>query len=368
MREVVLRLRVDRDDDRAAVTLAGDDGARVAAWVQDAPPGGTQVELSRPHPGTMALVVVDEVITAVRLADGYAAATRRQEERRAASFPLGGPWVLEVDGPVIADGGHTGFHGGRLMVAWTGPEPRPRPAELDAQRARWLAGLAAAARRPVHRRLALRRDAEAVVVHEGSTSPAQGGEALLWPPITGPGGVLLRHAVVTDDGRDTHAAPQRPWLVRADGTVTQLPFELGVSPLLALPGDRWLLPGLDAVWRDDYDEPLGVLDATGGIAPFLLGGRPLPVSRILREAAPELLASLPSPDPHQDVPWQTLAAGLDRATGALQVAIGIDRVGEDPDLDATTLLVVRLHPAGAAPPTEIARLASTPRAEVVVAF
>ncbi len=65
----------------------------------------------------------------------------------------------------------------------------------------------------------------------------EGGEILLWPPIAGPEGVLLRHAIVTDEGNHHETAPQPPWLVRADGTVTQLVgFELGVSPLLALPG------------------------------------------------------------------------------------------------------------------------------------
>jgi hypothetical protein len=50
--------------------------------------------------------------------------------------------------------------------------------------------------------------------------------------------------------------------VRPDGTVTRLPFDVGVSPLLALPDGRWLLPGCDPLWRDNCDEPLEILDAT----------------------------------------------------------------------------------------------------------
>ncbi len=341
------------------MALFGADGGMVAAWVQ-ADHEGHRIELSRSHDGEVALVVVDEVITAVRLPDGHVAGSGRAGRGIEASFPLDGTWTLEIAGELTVDGGQTGYQGGVLGFYWD--EPAPDPAEREAERARIYAEHAAVASRPIRRRLALRRDTGVVVVHDGSVSPAAGGEALLWPPIVGPTGVLLRHAIVTDEGRRFDEAPQSPWFVHADGTITRLPFVLGVSPLLALDDDRWLLPGCDPVWRDGYDEPLSVLDATGTIEPLLVGGRPVPVSRVLREAAPKLLASLEPIDPNQEVPWQTVSARLEPGTHELLMAIEIDA-----QEDVTTVLAVRLPLAGTLPPRVIARFESTPRAQIAVA-
>jgi hypothetical protein len=152
--------------------------------------------------------------------------------------------------------------------------------------------------------------------------------------------------------------------VRADGTVTQLPFELGVSPLLALTGDRWLLPGTGTVWRDDYDEPLSVLHADGRIEPLLVGGRPVPVSRVLREAAPALLAALPPVAPSQDVAWESVAARLDPGSDELQLAIEVET---DAEAGTATILVASVPLSGAAPIRVLARRESTPSTQVALA-
>lgn len=341
------------------MTLFGDDGSVVVTWDQ-ANEYGDRVELCRSPDGAVALVVVDEAITSVRLADGHIAATGGHGRGIEASFPLDGRWTLEIAGELNVDGGHTGFQGGSVGFYWDRPEPLPDRATIEAESAGLRAGRAAVASAPLRRRVTLRDDAQAILVHEAVVAPVAGGEVLLWPPITGSTGVLLRHAVVTDDGSSFDEAPQPPWLVRTDGTVTLLPFELGVSPLLALPGDRWLLPGLDTVWRDDYDEPLSILDAGGETEPLLVGGKPVPVSRVLREAAPQLLATLEPPDLHQDVPWHTVAGRLDAGSDELFLAVSVGPERE-------TLLVVSIPLSGANPAREIARFESTPSRQVAVA-
>ena len=341
------------------MTLLGDDGGVIAAWEQA--DDGDRLELRRSHDGAVALVVVDEVITAVRLADGQIAAQFRDERGIDAAFPLDGAWTLEIAGELDIDGGHTGFQGGGVGFFWPGLGEPPDKTEI----ARLRAELSAAARTPVRRRLAVQRNGGTALVHESAAAPVEGGEILLWPPIAGPEGVLLRHAIVTDEGNHHETAPQPPWLVRADGTVTQLVgFELGVSPLLALPGDRWLLPGADALWRDDYDEPLSVLHADGRIEPLRVGGEPVPASRVLREAAPEVLASLEPIDPDQDVPWETVSARLDPGSDELQLAIEIEI---DAETDTCTILVASVPLSGEAPMRVVAQSTSTPNSQVALA-
>lgn len=200
------------------------------------------------------------------------------------------------------------------------------------------------------------------MIHESERSRAEGGEALLRPPIVGPTGVLLRHAVVTDDGRSHSVESQRPWLVQPDGAVAQLPFELGVSPLLATADGRWLLPGADALWRDDYDEPLSLLDAAGRVEPLRVGGRPVPVSRVLGEAVPHVLSALQPIDPGRDVPWATTSARWDGEANELLLAVTIDE-GED-----TQSVVVAVLPLdGSALGRLIAHIESRPGSQVAVA-
>jgi hypothetical protein len=357
----VLRLQVERDEGHVGVTLFGDDGELVAAWVQPVE-DGDHVELSRSHDGVVALVVVDDVITAVGLADSRITASGRAGRGIEASLPLDERSTLEIAGELTVDGGHTGHQRGGIGFFWADQESPPDRAEFEADVARLRAELAAAASRPIRRRLAVRHDTQTVLVHEACVSPADGGEVLLWPPIAGPAGVLLRHAIVTDNGANHEEAPQLPWLVQRDGTVARLPFELGVSPLLAMEDGRWLLPGADVLWRDDYDEPLSVLDAAGSIEPLLVGGRPVSVSRVLQEAAPELLAALEPIDPNQDVPWETVSARLDTAADELLLSIEIRA-----DDDTTTILVVGLSLPAATPARVIVHFKSTPRSQIAVA-
>lgn len=177
----------------------------------------------------------------------------------------------------------------------------------------------------------------------------------------GPAGVLVRDAIETDDGTRQRVSPQRPWLVRPDLTVVELPFELGVSPLTALPDGRWLLPGADPVWRDDLDEPLSLLTDLGGIEPLLAGGRPVPASRVLREATPALVSGLEPLDPAVDVPWSTVAARLDAEANELLLAIAVRRG------DATDVIVAGLRLDGRVPARLVEHLRPAPGAEIAAA-
>lgn len=270
----MLRVDVVPAGSQASVALFGDDGALLVKWAQD---DAEDLEVRRSPDGGIATVVAGDVITVVRSRGATIVASCRSGRGIEATLPLDESWTLEVTGELAVDRGQTGFQSGSaFFVRWLGPEAlsfRAHRAEVARQRAE----RAAAARVGIHRRFALRYDGgEAVVVHESDVPAAVGGEVLLWPPIVGPTGVLLRHAIEVDDGQKQEIAPQRPWLVRPDRTVAQLPFELGVSPLMAMPDGRWLLPGADPVWRDDYDEPLTFLDGTGALEPLLVGGRPVP--------------------------------------------------------------------------------------------
>lgn len=161
------------------------------------------------------MVVAGQVITVVRLEDGAILATCRTGRGIDATLPLDGRWTLEVSGELVLDRGHTGFQSrGRFFTRWPGSDALS-PSEYHAEVARQRAEFAAAARVGIHRRFALRHDGgEGVVVHESNIPAVDGGEVLLWPPIVGPTGVLLRHAIEIDDGQQQVTAPQGPWLVR----------------------------------------------------------------------------------------------------------------------------------------------------------
>ena len=118
------------------------------------------------------------------------------------------------------------------------------------------------------------------------------------------------------------------------------------------------------MWRDDSDEPLSVLDSEGGIEELLVDGRPVPVSRILREAAPDVLAALPPTEPDQDVPWTTVAARLDPGSDDLQLAINVET---DADTETWTILVANVPLTGATAIRVLARFESTPTVQVAVA-
>jgi len=341
------------------VSLFGDDGAVVAVWSAGAVYG---CELYRSHDGELATVAVNDVITVVRLTDGQIVAKGPAGRGMAAAFPLDRRRTLEVAGELRLDRGFGGGHyGGSTGFVWADTTPRPTPAEIEAEIARRRARLVAAANVPMRRRLALRSDARVVPIHESESSPAEGGEAVLWPPIVGPAGVLLRHAFVTDSGLRDDLRSQLPWLVRDDGTVERLPFELGVSPLLAWPDGRWLLPGADPLWRDSYDEPLSLLDATGHVEPLLVGGRPVLASYVLAAVAPRVLAALGPIESSDDVAWNTVAARLDADADELLLVIVVD-----PDDDPETIVVAAVPLDGAAPVRLIAQIEPAPDVQIAV--
>jgi hypothetical protein len=337
---------------REQVTLSVCGGATVAAWTQP-DHHRDHVEVVRSHDGAVALVAVGDRVTVVRLADGeivWADTSACLE----AALPLDAARTLEVTGPVEIDEGFSG-HFSTGVGFWT-DDADVDPAAWEATKARYVAELEAAARQPVHRRLAIRGPRGTVLVHEATVAPVDGGEVLLWPPVAGPEGVLLRHAIVKDEGQSSDTESQPPWLVRDDGTLTQLPFELGVSPLQALPGDCWLLPGRDPLWRDDYDEPVSILDAAGRAEPVLIDGAELSPSRVLAVVAPELLAALDPPAPNQDVAWEVVGAYLDDEELRVAIEVTID--------DEHAVIVV----AGTAPMRELARVRTGPDERIAVAL
>ena len=356
----MLRVDVIPAGDQARLALFGDDGALLVEWTQD---DADDPEVRRSTDGAIATIVAGEVITVVRLVDGAIAATARAGRGTEAILPLDERWTIEVAGELVLDGGHTPFNSGRLFfIRWPESGALP-PGEVEADIAWQRTGLAAAACVGIHRRIALRHDGgEVVVVHESTVPPVDGGEALLWPPVVGPAGVLLRHAIETDDGKVNEIAPQRPWLVRPDRTVARLPFELGVSPLVAMPDGRWLLPGADPVWRDDYDEPLSVLAENGALEPLLVGDRPVPTSRVLREVAPELLAALAPVDRDDDVPWGTVDARLDPEADELHLAIAIVRE------DQAATLIAALPLDGRTPARLVDHIEPAPGRRVALAL
>ncbi len=95
-----------------------------------------------------------------------------------------------------------------------------------------------------------------------------------------------------------------------------------------------------------------------------MGGEPVPASRVLREAAPEVLASLEPIDPDQDVPWETVSARLDPGSDELQLAIEIEI---DAETDTCTILVASVPLSGEAPMRVVAQSTSTPNSQVALA-
>jgi hypothetical protein len=107
---------------------------------------------------------------------------------------------------------------------------------------------------------------------------------------------------------------------------------------------------------------LSFLDVTGRVEPLLVGGRPVPASRVLREAAPQVLSAVTPIDPKHDVPWATRAARWDADADELLLAIEIDR-----DDDTRTVVVAGLPLDGRAPARLVAHVEPTPGSWVAVA-
>lgn len=119
----------------------------------------------------------------------------------------------------------------------------------------------------------------------GSAPRARGARAMHWPPAIGSTSVLLRHTV--DDGR--RCASQAPWHVDARGAVSEIPIELGVSPVGVLPDGRFVLPGASALWRDGADEPISTIGLDGAVEPLMVAGEPIGPPRVLQAVASDLL-------------------------------------------------------------------------------
>lgn len=232
-------------------------------------------------------------------------------------------WNLRLQGSAIVDGGFSGGHHEtteRLMFDLGASE-----AEMAAAYAELWAREAREADEPVIFRLVLERAGVPLLGYDEASTPAEGVSELYWPPVVGPGGVLLRRGVATlrlangEEGEATgpgysrEVEMQEPWLVAPTGEVTTVPAELGVAPLVALPDGRFLLPGSDPLWLDGRDEPLGVLAPDGTTAPLLVGADAVTPGTLVRSLAPDLLPGLADDEPGGDAEeseWEVRAAGL----------------------------------------------------------
>lgn len=162
--------------------------------------------------------------------------------------------------------------------------------------------------REQHPAITLFRDGRPTVIQADTTTWRRGAERAVWPPLTGPRGLLLRRAIVdvpktVEPDADDRAASLStsylststemlsPWLVAPDGTARELPFVLGNHPLATLPDGRFLLPCAQPMWWDGGNEPLTALADDGTTEPLLLGGQPMTPTAIVRAVAPTLVAA-----------------------------------------------------------------------------
>lgn len=203
-------------------------------------------------------------------------------------LPLTGGWTLEVSGDVEVDGGFSGGHYSTTARFVERPSAQ------------------------------LRLTHGATVVDVPLRAEAGTTSTLMWPPLAGPSGVLLRWSVSrVGDGGDTETEAQSPLLISADGAVSVVPVDLGVSPLLALGDGDFLLPGASTLWRDDFDEPLHRLDAGGSTRPYLHAGRELWPSGLVATHAPAWSATDEQRDAKGDAVWTFKQARRDASPGAL---------------------------------------------------
>lgn len=279
-------------------------------------------------------------------------------------------WMLEIDGAVSDDDGHTGdetWASGVLV-----PLDAPPGAFEEAVR-ELRSHEAARAMRPVGFSCSVSRDGTRTVVHREHAAPLSGRTVAHWPPVVGSFGMLLRRSLETvvlppDEYEGTHTAMQHPWVVRRDGTVGTIPTALGVSPLCELPDGRLLLPGSDALWLDGRDEPLHALDLDGRLSPLRRTGDPVHATELLRLAAPDL-ASTALPAGHHDSPWGVTAARVDASRAELVL-----QLTEEPwnarflveDLQRCVVVALPLDAAG--PPRALARIDRRPGHHVELAL
>lgn len=253
----------------------------------------------------------------------------------AETIRLADGWSIRVQGGVVVDGGFSGgHHGGTAFLSFSLDTPDD---EVEAAYRKLWDEQAAAADEPIVFRVVLERGGVPLLGYDEAATLGEGVSELYWPPIVGPGGVLLRRGVARlepkrgedgePDGRGmTHdVTMQEPWLVSATGEVTTLPFELGVGPLLAFPDGRFLLPGTDPLWRDSLSEPLSLLSTDGETAPLLMGADAVTARSVVHQLAPELLDGGDAPDNDdaeedddgETEEWEIRLAILDESTNTL---------------------------------------------------
>ncbi len=181
--------------------------------------------------------------------------------------------------------------------------------------------------------ISVRRNGQVLFSPASAGRPATGTRLLRWPPIVSDAGVLLRRTM--EDARDeagrVHWGTETltPWFVRRDGTVEELSFELGVSPLCVLPDGRYLLPGADPLWRDSFNRAAQragagrqarVAHRRGGAS---LGATPRarrrPRWHVAREERQDEWTG------SSRIPGETDAARVDDATGQLRIRLVDDR-------------------------------------------
>lgn len=242
-----------------------------------------------------------------------------------------GEWEVTASGAVLDDDGWTDGHttstGGVAVPLGTSD------AELAEALDRMQADERASAAARHELVISVRRNGQVLFSHASAGSASDGYTMLRWPPIVSDAGVLLRRTM--EDARDeagrVHWGTETltPWFVRRDGTVEELSFELGVSPLCVLPDGRYLLPGADPLWRDSFTEPLSALALDGKLESLTAAGEPVSAPRLVRDVAPDWHVAREERQDEWDwfesYPWETDAARVDDATGQLRIRLVDDR-------------------------------------------
>ncbi|MDO9352375.1 MAG: hypothetical protein Q7T55_01680, partial [Solirubrobacteraceae bacterium] len=214
-----------------------------------------------------------------------------------AGFPIGGGWTIDVDGPIVDDGGFAGgYVSSSVGIGWSIGTPDGQRSD-DAASARERA-IEASRLIPPSLRVRARRGDVAAEWSDDVVGGERGAE-LNWPPIVGPRGVLFRRtgSVVEirepgspfDIGAGSSEGPLPPWFVTNEGHAAALAVELAVTPVCALPDGRFLLPGASETWRDGGDEPMHAVTPDGVVEPWLVGGRTTKPSQLVALVAPDLL-------------------------------------------------------------------------------
>ncbi|MBO9533725.1 MAG: hypothetical protein J7513_12205 [Solirubrobacteraceae bacterium] len=279
----------------------------------------------------------------------------------ASIYDLGEGWTLHATGRVVEQDFWTGGDFGG-SVGFFAPVGTPADAFEAAKQAQ-LAELDADSDASIESRFEIRRDGVVVELLDEVQTARGGVTAVHLPALVLRDGVLLRRTVTQDRtgplggyvGTDTTTL--KPWLVSADGTVSELPFQLAVAPLCTLPDGRWLLPGTSPIWRDSYQEPLSALDPTGEAEIIEVAGERLSPLGLVEALVPQWLTESDR-EPHTDTfPFFVARAAMEDAA-----RLRLQLWDQEPDVAETAVrwITATVGLEGALAPRLIARGRAAP--------